>query len=339
MLTARWNEQGIEVADVEPPPVPEGWARLRVTGCGICGSDLHIYRGMQSGTVAPADYATPGHEIAGVVEHGTAGLTDAVYAIEPWVNCRLCATCLQGENMLCDEGELLGITTGGGLAEFVDVPPRLLHAVPEGVDAALASMAEPWAVSVRAIHKARLTELDERVLVLGGGNIGLLCGLAARDRAAAVAITCRYPHQADLARRFGLEPLDAGTDAVDAWCEENRPGAVIETVGGSADTMTEAVRCVRKGGRVVVVGVFDQPQPTDYREVVLKELELVGSFIYGTVGSGSEFGAAVGRMGTITEELAALQTHSFALADVVDAFRTADDKSSLAVKVTIGADS
>ncbi|MGI9612894.1 MAG: alcohol dehydrogenase catalytic domain-containing protein, partial [Acidimicrobiales bacterium] len=162
MLSTRWSEQGIEVEEAEPGPVPDGWARLRVTGCGICGSDLHIYRGMQTGAVVPADFATPGHEIAGVVEDGTTGLDDAVYAIEPWVNCRLCATCLQGETVLCDDGQLLGISAGGGLAEFVDVPPRLLHAVPDGVDAVLASMAEPWAVSVRAVHRARLTELDER---------------------------------------------------------------------------------------------------------------------------------------------------------------------------------
>jgi threonine dehydrogenase-like Zn-dependent dehydrogenase len=206
--------------------------------------------------------------------------------------------------------------------------------VPDGVGEELASMAEPWAVAVRAVHRARLTEVDEHVLILGGGNIGLLCGIAARDRAAGVGITCRYPHQADLARRFGLEPLDEST--VDPWSAEHRPSAVIETVGGSADTMLEAVRCARKGGRVVVVGVFDQPRLTDYRDVVLKELELIGSFIYGTVGSGSEFGAAVKRMGTITDELAALQTHQFPLADAADAFRAADDKSSLAVKVTIG---
>lgn len=341
MLSARWSEDGVEVVEVDPGPVPEGWARLRVTGCGICGSDLHIYRGMQAGAVAPAEYATPGHEIAGIIEDGPAGVHDAIYAVEPWVNCRVCAPCLRGDTVLCDDGQLLGVSTGGGLAELVDVPPRLLHPIPDGVGEDLASMAEPWAVAVRAVHKARLTELDDNLLVLGGGNIGLLCGVAARDRVARVGITCRYAHQADLARRFGLEPLDAGSGAdfgdLDEWCATYRPSVVIETVGGHADTMVEAVQRVRKGGRIVVVGVFDQARPTDYREVVLKELEVVGSFIYGTVGSGSEFGAAAARMGTITHELAALQTHRFTLADVTEAFRVADDKSSLAVKVTIGA--
>jgi len=240
---------------------------------------------------------------------------------------------VRGETVLCEAGRLVGITDSGGLAESVDVPARLIHPVPDGVGARLASLAEPWAVSVRAVHRARLTEIDERLLVLGGGAIGLLCGVAARDRAARVGITCRYPHQAELASRFGLEPV--GPDSVDDWAAEHRPSVVIETVGGEADTMADAVRCVRRGGRVVVVGVFGTPRPTDYRDVVLKEVEIVGSFIYGTVSGGSEFGVAVRRMGTIVDELTALQSHRFGLTEVASAFEAADDKSSHAVKVTI----
>ena len=125
-------------------------------------------------------------------------------------------------------------------------------------------------------------------------------------------------------------------DSVDDWVGEHQPGVVIETVGGEADTITEAVRCVRPGGRIVVVGVFGTPRPTDFRDVVLKELEIIGSFIYGTVGSGSEFGAAVSRMGSIADELTLLQTHHYGLTEVAQAFAIADDKASLAVKVTIG---
>jgi L-iditol 2-dehydrogenase len=137
-----------------------------------------------------------------------------------------------------------------------------------------------------------------------------------------------------LAGRFGLEAV--APTSVDDWAGEHRPGVVIETVGGEADTMAEAVRCARRGGRVVVVGVFGAPRPTDYVQVIMKELEIVGSMIYGTVGSGSEFGAAVRRMSAVASELAALQTHRFELDQVAEAFGIADDKSSLSVKVTIG---
>ena len=334
MKSVRWTESGVELVESEAGPLADGSTRLQVTGCGICGSDLHIYRGMRSGELLPVDFATPGHEIAGTILDGPAGMVDQVYAVEPWLNCRSCPECMQGETVLCPEAELMGISAAGGLAEYVDVPTRLLHPVGPNLAPGLASLAEPWAVSVRAVHRARLTEIDERVLILGGGTIGLLCGVAARDRASRVGITCRYPHQADLARRFGLEPL--ADDTVEAWAAEHRPGVVIETVGGEADTMSEAVAHAGRGGRIVVVGVFGVPQPTDYREVVLKELEIVGSFIYGTVASGSEFGAAVGRMERIADELAALGSHRFTLEDAGSAFATADDKSNLAVKVTIG---
>lgn len=308
--------------------------RLEVTACGICGSDLHVFRGMQAGVLSPAEYSVPGHEIAGTVVDGPAGLPDRVYAVEPWISCRTCIHCLGGEPVVCEAGELLGFGKAGGLAEFVDVPPHLLHPVADSIGPTRAALAEPWAVSVRAIHRARLTEIDERALVLGAGTIGLLCGVAARNRCARVGITCRYPHQADLARRFGLEPIEP--DDLDPWADEHRPGVVIETVGGEADTMADAIRSARRSGRIVVVGVFGSPRPTDYRDVVLKELDIVGSFIYGRVAGGSEFGAAVSRMPSIADELAALQTHHFPLSSVADAFATADDKASLAVKVTIG---
>ncbi len=336
MLRARWTANGIGVVDEPPAPVPEGWVRLAVTGCGICGSDLHIDRGIADGALSPADFAVPGHEIAGTIADGPPDMDDAVYAVEPWINCRDCQQCLRGEPMLCESARLMGVQAAGGLAELVDVPARLLHRVDDAVGQRVASLAEPWAVSVRAVHRARLTEIDERVLILGGGTIGLLCGLAARDRAVTVGITCRYPHQRALAERFGLSPLDP-TD-IDPWAEDHQPGIVIETVGGRAATMSDAVRCARRGGRIVVVGVFGEPQRTDYREIVLKELEIAGSFIYGTVARGSEFGAAVRRMGPVAEELSALQTHHFPLTDVVEAFSAARDKSSQAVKVTIGPD-
>jgi L-iditol 2-dehydrogenase len=334
MRSARWTGSGVEVVEVEPGARPEGWVRLEVTGCGICGSDLQLYRGMRDGSLSPQAFPTPGHEMAGRILEGPAGMADVIYAVEPWVACRGCPECQRGSTNICETGQLLGFTATGGLADYVDVPPHLLHPVPDSIGGRLASLAEPWAVAVRSVHRAQLTEVDERLLVLGGGTIGLLCGLAARDRVARVGITCRYPHQADLARRFGLEPI--APDELATWAAEHRPGVAIETVGGAADTMSDAVTHTRRGGRVVVVGVFAVPRPTDWVEVVAKELEIVGSFIYGTVRRGSEFGAAVGRMAPLAAELGALQTHHFPLMAATEAFATADDKASLAVKVTIG---
>ena len=336
MRQATWTSEGIEVLEIEPPERPDGWARLAVTGCGICGSDLHIYRGMRAGTIQPQAYAAPGHEMAGRVIDGPVGMDDGLYAVEPWFNCRSCDQCARGASILCTDASLLGISATGGLADVVDVPARLLHRVPDDVDPTLASLAEPWAVAVRALHRAGQVELGERVLVLGGGTIGLLSGLALRDRAAVVGITCRYPHQAELARAFGLTPIDESE--LEPWATDHQPGIVIETVGGEADTMASAIASARPGGRIVVVGVFATPRPTDYRAIVLRELEVVGSIYYGSGGTGSEFGVAVASMGSITSELGALQTHRLPLSETAAAFAIADDKASAAVKVTISPD-
>ena len=102
--------------------------------------------------------------------------------------------------------------------------------------------------------------------------------------------------------------------------------------------MSQAIASTRPGGRIVVVGVFATDRPTDYRQIVLRELEVVGSIYYGTARAGPEFGVAVASMPTITAELTALQTHRFHLSNAVEAFATADDKASLAVKVTITPD-
>lgn len=333
MRQATWTTDGIEIIERTLPTRPEGWARLAVSGCGICGSDLHIYRAMRNHSIAPNSFAPPGHEMAGTVVDGPTGLDDALYAVEPWFNCQLCEPCGQGASILCEDATLFGISGPGGLSDIVDIPPRLLHPIPAQLDPALAPLAEPWAVATRAINRCGSIEVGERVLVLGGGTIGLLAGIAARERASTVGVTCRYPHQADLARRFGLSPI--GPDQLVDWAAEHRPGRVIETVGGEADTMSDAVASARPGGRIVVVGVFATPRPTDYRQIVLRELEVVGSIYYGMSGAGSEFGAAVASMPRIAGELTALQTHRFDLSDVSEAFAVADDKASSAVKVTI----
>ncbi len=330
MRQARWTATGVEVVEVEPPPLRPGWVRLRVAGCGICGTDLHLWRRELPAPVG----GCPGHEIGGVPTDGPAGTREQLCAVEPTTWCGRCDPCVSGRRQLCASGRLLGIALPGGLADFVDAPAECLHPVAAGVPPSLVSLAEPLAVCVRAIHLARL-ETDSRALVIGAGTIGLLAGLLARDRAAEAAIVVRYPHQAERARALGLVPVPESDAA--GFARERAPDVVIETVGGHADTLVQSVQLVRAAGRVVVLGVFSGARPIDALSLLLKEVTVVGSNTYGTARRGPEFRAAVELLPRYAAEIAPLQTHRFPLARVAEAFQTAADKKSRAIKVTIDA--
>ena len=126
-----------------------------------------------------------------------------------------------------------------------------------------------------------------------------------------------------------------GEDDAGAWAKEHRPDVVIESVGGAADTIGQAVRIVGRGGRIVVLGTFSRPQPVDLQRLMMKEVSLVGSFCYGGGEREPEFATAARLTGRWRDELQALTSHQFALDDVAAAFATAGDKSTGAIKVTL----
>lgn len=328
MKQAQWTDGGVALAEVEPGELRPGWARLRVAACGICGTDLHLLHASRMRVPG----IRPGHEIVGYPIDGPAGLDDALYAVEPRSWCGECDFCGRGQRHLCPRGLLLGLTAHGGLGESVDAPIPGLHRVPSSLPSRVASLAEPLAVCVRGVHLAEI-EADSRVLVLGGGSIGLLSGLLARDRADRVGISVRHPQQELAATALGLEAVSEA-DA-ELWAAEVAPDVVIETVGGQADTADLAVRVCRPGGRVIVIGVFGGARPVDLLQLMAKEVRVIGSNTYGSTRRGSEFASAVGLLEPLASELEPLQTHHFPLDKVADAFTCAADKQSGAIKVTI----
>jgi threonine dehydrogenase-like Zn-dependent dehydrogenase len=329
MRRAVWVEDGLDIVDEDPGPLDAGWVRLRVDACGICGSDLHFWHGLLRRPMG----TSPGHELVGTVIDGPAGLGDHRYAVSPNLACGSCEFCRNGRTNLCGRGGPgLGLGRHGGLAELVDAPLANLAAVPDDVDPVTASLTEPLAVTVRGVGLARV-EPDDTVLVLGGGTIGLCAALVARDRAAEVAITTRHPHQRVAAERLGVTVLSE-TDAI-AWGKEHRPDVVVESVGGAADTLGDAIRVVRRGGRIVILGSFSEPKTVDLQRVMMKEVALLGSFCYGAGQREPEFTTAARLTGRWRDELGALTTHQLPLAEVAQAFAIADDKTTGAIKVTL----
>jgi threonine dehydrogenase-like Zn-dependent dehydrogenase len=212
------------------------------------------------------------------------------------------------------------------------VPIRNLHAQDPSLSAVEASLNEPFAVCVRTIHLAEL-KLDTRVLIIGGGTLGLICGAIARDSVGRVAMTYRYPHQETAARNLGIEAVPEAETL--AFAADFAPDVVIESVGGSAPTIETAMAAARVGGLIVVQGLFSKPSSIDASQFVFKELRMVGSKIYGQSYHGSEFGVATSLLPRHRQTIATLQTHQFPLDRISDAFAAAVDKSLAPIKVTV----
>jgi alcohol dehydrogenase len=328
MRQALWTADGLDVTEVEPPPLAPGWVRLGVEACGICGSDLHFWHDT---SIRPMGHA-PGHEFVGTLMMGQPGMADGRYVGSPLVACGTCEFCIRGLPNLCGRGGPgIGLGRDGALADFVDVPARNVFPLADGVSPLVASMAEPLAVIVRGVAVGE-PKLGSRILVLGAGTIGLLTALVAREFDDQLAITARYPHQRAAAERLGVTVLSE--DEAIPWGKQNKPDLIYETVGGVANTMAVAVEAARRGGRVVVLGTF-QHFTLEGLKFLMKEIELRPSYAYATNHRGDEFATGVALLPRWKDDLAVLQTHQFQLADVDQAFTCANDKGSGALKVTI----
>lgn len=328
MLRSKWTSEGLVMEDVDPTPLPPGRVRVSVTACGICGSDLHVY----SGRSGRQHDVVMGHEIVGTVMDGGPGLPDSLYAIEPLDACLNCKYCAAGATNTCPNMKFIGIDEPGGLAEFIDVPAHTLHPVPDTLSPMLASLVEPMACSYRGVALGRL-KIESRVLVLGAGTIGLFAGLLARDRAAEVAITARHPQQVEAAKRLGLTPL--GETEWEDWARDRQPDIVLETVGGAADTINDAIKAAQPEARIVILGIFTENSRVDGLMLVAKEVDIVGSSMYGVGVHGREFASTIDSLVRYSSEVGFMQTHQYPLTEITQAFDTALDKSTGAIKVTV----
>jgi 2-desacetyl-2-hydroxyethyl bacteriochlorophyllide A dehydrogenase len=335
MRAAIWNDKG--TLDVIERPLPEprpGWVRVAVSAAGICGTDLHFYRGSFP---SPAGLL-PGHEVGGVVDLPGEGATveaGTPVAIEPLVSCGRCAHCLSGNYNRCPQRQLLGVSGRGGLAEYMTAPAASLYALPQGVPADAGNLVEPLAVCVRGTRLAGVG-LGDRVLVLGAGTIGLLSALTARAAGAReVHVTARHGQQRDAARALGADGVHSSAEEAARELGEQAIDVVIETVGGKASTIAEAVRAVRPGGSVAMLGVFEGDTPLPALEFSVKEVRLVGSNCYARFGASSDFAAATALLGVNLAAVQPLVTHRFPLEQVNEAFATAADKATGSIKVTL----
>ena len=318
------------------PETPPGYARVRVLACGICGTDLHLLRGM----VLPpgASYPLrPGHEVAGIVERVNAPearVKEGDLAIlHPLAACGRCPACLRGEDQRCDEARTLGIVDPGGLADAVVWPAsRMLPA--NGIDPETAALlADAAATAHRAIRLAQLAP-GGSLCVFGAGGLGtgVLAVARALDPELRLAAVVRSEATARRVAALGVE-VHRGLPGAGRALRHSlgRMDAVID-FSGHAAAPAEGVALLRRGGRLVLGSLVDAALSVGTSSTFMsRELQVVGAY-----ASGLEDLAAVielvrdGRLDT-----SAWITHRRPLEQAVEALAVAENRPPGIVRVVV----
>ncbi|MCG6884359.1 MAG: zinc-dependent alcohol dehydrogenase family protein [Silicimonas sp.] len=266
----------IRTVDV-PQPVPgPGEILIKVEAAGICGTDRHLYHG----EFPSVPGKTLGHEFSGlVVDSGDSGIAEGTrVTCDPNTWCGTCEQCQRGRVNLCTRNVATGIHRDGGFAEYCAFPASKAVALPDDLDPLQGAFCEPLACTLHGMDMGAARP-GERVLVIGGGVIGLMAVQIARLAGAEVMLLTRSASKQALGRETGAHhAADSETGFREVWPQ----GAdLVVECAGVRETIALAPRLARTGGRVVVLGVLPQGAEVSVEpfDLLFREVQMHFSFL------------------------------------------------------------
>ncbi len=260
----------------EPAPPAADEMLLSVDACGLCGSDMHAYHGLDARRVPPL---VLGHEACGVVQNGDRQGERVI--VNPLITCGHCQECVSGRSNLCAARELVGMRIAGAFADQVVLPARNALTMPADMGIIEASLTEPTAVGVHSVVLAERVlhrpVSEARALVLGAGAIGVLTALVLKSKGCSEV----YLGDTNALRRTTAEKHDFGHvyNPLENEPEEASFDVVFDAVG-SGKTREASSRMVRPGGVICHAGLQDQELGLDTRRLTLQEVSFVGNYCY-----------------------------------------------------------
>jgi threonine dehydrogenase-like Zn-dependent dehydrogenase len=330
----------IALLDRSDPPAPgPGEVVVAPEAVGICGSDYHFFLGELSDAAGGSQFPrVQGHEVAGRIAALGPGCRDQLelgqrVALWPLHACGECYPCRAGRPNTCDNFKLIGIHLDGGLQQRLRIGQDQVFPV-RAEEPAVAAMAEPLSIGVRAVNRAAVVP-GERVVVLGAGPIGQCICLVARDRGADVLMIDLQEQRLELSESIGASTVvwsDAASviDAARQWAGDDGPPVVFDATGAAAAVLA-MIEMVASAGRAVQVGMSNEEVPLRVGSLTEKELDLLGVSCCGA----GEFAEAVRLVEANQAELGRLVSHEYPLERAPEAMRFAIDNPTEVMKVVI----
>ena len=263
------------------PKLLNGESIVKVSASGICGSDMHAYHGKDNRRIPPLIL---GHEISGIIEKGE--LIGKKVVLNPLITCGKCSYCKNRREHLCIKRIILGmnrpIERQGGFAEYVSIPNKNIYELPEQLNIKEAPIAEPAAVALHAVelgeHSLSIPITNAKVLVIGGGAIGLLSGLILSKIKKCKDIVIVDPNN----KRLGecKKYLEANAVNPESKLITNDNFDIVFDTVGLEITRQNAIKSIKPGGIIIHIGLTQPSGTFDFRKTTLQEITFIGTYCY-----------------------------------------------------------
>jgi len=338
MLQAKLVEaEKMKVEKVMVPSIGSDEVLIRTKACGICGSDIHAYRGKHPFVHPPI---VLGHEFSGVICRIGSNVkniqkADKVVA-QPNVECGECYNCLHGRPNICLNLKVIGcVGHNGAFADYVSVPEDKVIKLPKRISYDEAALIEPAAVAVHAVKKTE-QKIGDRTVILGAGVIGLLVLQVAKvNGAKEVIMSDLLDYRLKKARDLGADwTINSEKEDLVSLIQENYGKEGIDLVYdcvGTEETVSQAIQIARKGTKILIVGVPSKNIGVNLADVQDRELELLGSLMYVR----EDFITAIELIHRGKIKVAPLITHRLKLTEIGKAFQKILNIEEKVLKVLI----
>lgn len=326
----------VEIRDMEVPETKVNEVLIKVKTVGVCGSDLHLFKGTHAFRTLPA---VLGHEVAGEIVSVGKDVTrfeigDRV-TIEPHIGCGNCHFCENALVNLCENKIVPGTPEWTGtFGEYFNAPEEMVYKINDDISYEIGTLIEPLAVGIHTIDRITVSEKDT-IVILGSGTIGLLTLVAAREAGYKnIICTDTQPFNLEMARKQGahltLNPLEDDVKK-EVLSFTNGKGADVAIVATDAKVIVDqATSVVKKRGEVGIVSMITERIPVDTYQFVFKELTLFGAMTYET----KDFKKAV-QLVNDGLNLSDFVTQRLPLSESQEAMQILNEKKENVVKVIV----
>lgn len=278
----------VQILDVPKPALMPASILIRVKATAICGSDLHAYE-YSPGSEFMKVPVTLGHEYSGIVEAVGEGVTQ--FAIGDRVMgesnqyCSHCANCHEGRTNICSNNKMTGLHIDGGMAEYIAVPEKIVHKIPDDVTFEEAAVAQPCAVSFHGVFDNSKIRPADVVVVFGPGIVGLMAAQGAKIMGARTVVVAgtdideevRLP----IARQLGFAAINVQRQDLKQELFNLTGCAAADVViegSGAAPAVSQAMQIVRKGGSLTLIGIYSKPVELFFTNLVRNEIHINTSY-------------------------------------------------------------